>query len=228
MQQGQSKKSIKFPVTMMQTPNNAVTPIEHLAASDPAMAALINRIGPVDLHPRRLPPFQSIIHAIIHQQLSGTVAKAIYSRFIALFGNGDFPKPEEIIDIDFELMKTAGLSKPKTTYIKEVAKMAIIGIVPSLKECDRLADNEIKERLLKIKGVGPWTVEMLLIFNLGRPDILPIHDLGVRKGFQIAYRKRRLPALEQLDRFGKKWAPYRTYATLYLWAAADFIKLNEW
>ena len=106
--------------------------------------------------------------------------------------------------------------------------MALTGMVPTLGECDKLSDDEIKDQLVKIKGVGPWTAEMLLIFNLGRLDVLPIHDLGVRKGFQIAYKKRKLPTPDQLKRFGRKWKPYRTMATLYLWRAVDFINLNEW
>ena len=202
--------------------------LNNLANTDPSMTDLIKKIGPIELQPRRLPPFQSIIHAIIHQQLSGHVAKSIYNRFVSIFGNGKFPTPEEIKNIDFEIVRGAGLSKSKTTYIKEVAEMELMGVVPSLKECDKLSDNEIKNRLTKIKGVGVWTVEMFLIFNLGRPDVLPIHDLGVRKGFQIAYKKRKLPTPEQLERFGKKWKPYRTIATLYLWGAVDFKELNEW
>ena len=106
--------------------------------------------------------------------------------------------------------------------------MTLIGMIPSIEECDKLSDDEIKDKLTNIKGVGPWTVEMFLIFNLGRLDVLPIHDLGVRKGFQIAYKKRNLPTPEQLERFGKKWKPYRTIATLYLWGAVDFKELNEW
>lgn len=199
-----------------------------LAKIDPVMSKLIKHLGPIKLRPRRLPPFQSIIHAIIHQQLSGNVAKAIFNRFIALSGNGKFPTPKEIINMSSETMRGAGLSKSKTIYIKEVAEMALNGSIPSLKECNKLSDAEIKDLLIKIKGVGPWTVEMLLIFNLGRPDILPIHDLGVRKGFQLAYKKRKLPTPEQLEKHGKKWTPYRTMATLYLWGAADFVNLNEW
>lgn len=199
-----------------------------MAKIDPVMAKLIKHVGPIDLQPKRLPPFQSIIHAIIHQQLSGHVAGAIYNRFISLFGKGKFPTPEQIKEIDFEIMRGAGLSKSKTVYIKEVAEMVLVGIVPSLKECDKLSNIEIKERLTKIKGVGPWTVEMLLIFNFGRLDVLPIHDLGVRKGFQLAYKKSKLPTPEQLERFGRKWKPYRTIATLYLWGAADFLNLSEW
>lgn len=192
------------------------------------MARLIKKIGPIKLKPRRLPPFQSIIHAIIHQQLNGKVARVIFDRFVALFGNGNFPTPEEVINIDFETMRGVGLSRSKAKYIKGLAEKSLMGGVPLIKECDRLSDKEIKDRLTEIKGIGPWTVEMLLIFNFGRPDILPIHDLGVRKGFQIAYKKKELPTPEQLERFGRKWKPYRTMATLYLWGAVDFVNLNEW
>ena len=202
--------------------------LKNLSKIDPVMSKLINHIGPIDLKPRRLPPFQSIIHAIIHQQLSGHVAGAIYNRFISLFEKGNFPTPAEIINMDPEILRGSGLSKAKTIYVKSVAEMALNGSIPSLKECDKLTDEELKEQFMKIKGVGPWTVEMLLIFNLGRLDVLPIHDLGVRKGFQLAYKKRKLPTPEQLERYGRKWKPYRTIATLYLWGAADFINLNEW
>lgn len=200
----------------------------NLATIDPVIARLIKQVGPIKLEPRRLPPFQSIIHAIIHQQLSGKVARVIFDRFISLFGNGDFPTPEEVINIDFECMRGVGLSRSKATYIKGLAEMARAGGVPSLEECDQLSNEEIKERLTSIKGIGPWTVEMLLIFNFGRSDILPIHDLGVRKGFQIAYRKSELPTPEKLERFGRKWKPYRTMATLYLWRAVDFVNLDDW
>lgn len=199
-----------------------------LSKNDPVLSKLFKHIGPINLKPRRLPPFQSIIHAIIHQQLSGNVAKAIYKRFISLSENGHFPTPEEIIKMNFNTLRGAGLSKAKTIYVKSVAEMALNGSIPSLKECDKLSNEELKERLMKIKGVGPWTVEMLLIFNLGRLDVLPVHDLGIRKGFQLAYKKRKLPTPEQLEHFGRKWKPYRTIATLYLWGAADFLNLNEW
>jgi len=202
--------------------------LKYLAATDPVISKLIKKIGPINLEPRRLPTFQSIIHAIIHQQLSGKVARVIYDRFIALFKNGDFPMPEQVRNIEIEIMRGVGLSRSKATYIKGLAEMAMMGRVPSIEECDQLNDEEIKDHLTEIKGIGPWTVEMLLIFNFGRPDILPIHDLGVRKGFQIAYKKRELPTPEQLERFGKKWRPYRTMATLYLWRAVDFVNLDKW
>ena len=202
--------------------------LRNLASTDPVISKLIKKIGPINLEPRRLPPFQSIIHAIIHQQLSGNVARVIFDRFVMLFGNINFPTPEEVINIDLESLRGVGLSRSKATYIKGLAEMVLMGRVPSIEECDRLSDEEIKDHLTEIKGIGPWTVEMLLIFNFGRPDILPIHDLGVRKGFQIAYKKRELPTPKQLERFGRKWKPYRTMATLYLWRAVDFVNLEGW
>jgi 3-methyladenine DNA glycosylase/8-oxoguanine DNA glycosylase len=181
--------------------------------TDPVMAGLIDQVGPLDLRPRRLTPFQSLTRAIIYQQLSGKAA--------ALFGDHSFPTPEAVLESSLERLREAGLSRPKARYILGMAQQALDGLIPTLDHCDRLTDAEILERLTAIKGVGRWTVEMLLIFNLGRPDVLPVHDLGVRKGFQFAYRKRRLPEPDQLERFGRRWAPYRTTAAWYLWRAVD-------
>jgi len=185
------------------------------------MAQLVDRFGAPNLKPRRLPPFQALAHAIIHQQLSGAAAGTILKRFVALFDGDSFPPPHEVIRLDVDRLRTAGLSRPKAHYIRDLAQKAMDGVVPSLKECDSLSDAELLERLTSIKGVGRWTVEMLLIFNLGRPDVLPVHDLGVRRGFKVAYRKRNAPTPEQLDRFGVRWSPYRSTAAWYLWQAAD-------
>jgi DNA-3-methyladenine glycosylase II len=185
------------------------------------MARLIERIGPAKLRPRRLPPFQSLVHAIIHQQLNGKAAGTILGRFLALFGGDGFPAPEAVLNHSPERLRSAGLSRPKTSYVLGIAQKAMDGHIPTLDECDRMTDAEILERLTSIKGVGRWTAEMLLIFNLGRPDVLPVHDLGVRKGFQVAYAKRKLPEPDQLARYGARWAPYRTTAACYLWRAAD-------
>ena len=201
--------------------------VANLTEADPVMAELSKRLGPVRLKPRRLPPFQSLAHAIIHQQLSGQAAGTILGRFQALFDGSRFPRPEDVIQADVERLRTAGLSRQKATYIRDLAQKTLDGAVPSLKECDRLTDAEIVARLTSIKGVGRWTVEMLLIFNLGRPDILTVHDLGVRRGFQVAYRKRSIPEPEQLERYGRRWMPYRTTAAWYLWRAADFLQ-GEW
>ena len=201
---------------------------QHLTNADPVMAQLVARLGPPDLKPSRLPPFQSLAHAIIHQQLGSAAAGTILNRFKALFDGNGFPTPAEVIRLDVDRLRSAGLSRQKAHYIRDLAQKSIDGVVPSLRDCDRLTDAELFERLTSIKGVGRWTVEMLLIFNLGRPDVLPVHDLGVRRGFQLAYRKRKLPEPEQLDRYGIRWSPHRTTAAWYLWRAADFLKDGEW
>ncbi len=191
---------------------------EHLSL-DPVMAKLIERIGPIHLRARRVPVFQSLVQAIIYQQLSGKAAETIFNRFVALFG-GPFPSPAQVLDIQPESLRAAGLSNPKTKYVRGVAEKAESGGLPSLADCDDLTDSEIIAKLTELNGVGRWTVEMILIFHLARPDVLPVHDLGVRRGFQIAYR-RKMPEPEQLERFGQTWKPYRTSAARYLWRAVD-------
>jgi DNA-3-methyladenine glycosylase II len=193
----------------------------HLSGVDPVMAQLIARFGDSDREPRRLPPFQSLVHAIIHQQLSGAAAGTILKRFHGLFRGDIFPTPARVMWLNVERLRTAGLSRPKAGYIRDLAQKSIDGVVPTLEECDRLTDAELLERLTSIKGVGRWTVEMLLISNLGRPDVLPVHDLGVRRGFQVAYRKRKPSTPEQLDKYGMRWSPHRSTAAWYLWQAAD-------
>jgi DNA-3-methyladenine glycosylase II len=194
--------------------------IAHLS-SDPVMSELIGRIGSIGLRPRRLPPFQSLAHAIIHQQLNSVAAGTILERFKRLFPDGEFPAPGPVAEASVERLRTAGLSRPKAAYIIDLAKRCNAGLIPSLVDCDSLQDEEIIARLTEIKGIGRWTVEMFLIFNLGRPDVLPVDDLGVRRGFQVAYKKRALPTPEQLAKYGSRWAPHRTLAARYLWRAAD-------
>jgi 3-methyladenine DNA glycosylase/8-oxoguanine DNA glycosylase len=197
--------------------------IEHLK-SDRVMAEVIERIGPLKMRPRRIAPFQSLASAIIHQQLSGKAASTILARFQALFGSGGFPSPLAVAGADVENLRSAGLSRAKAAYIQGLARKTLEGIVPSLEACDSLADEELVQRLTSIKGVGVWTVQMFLIFNLGRPDVFPIDDLGVRRGYQIAFKKRRLPDPAHLHRTGARWAPFRTTAALYLWRTTDFQK----
>ncbi len=192
------------------------------------MAGLIERVGPAKLLPRRLPPFESLVHALIHQQLHAKAAGTILARFHALFGNNGFPTPADVLKASPDRLRSAGLSGPKASYIVGIARHAVDGLIPTLAQCDEMTDAQLLERFTAIKGVGRWTAEMLLIFNLCRPDVLPVHDLGVRKGFQVAYRKRKLPEPEQLERFGLRWAPYRTTAAWYLWRAADFLDGAGW
>jgi DNA-3-methyladenine glycosylase II len=195
--------------------------VEHLKSVDPVLKRLTQKIGPVSVKARRVAVFQSLVQAVIYQQLSGKAADTIFGRFKALFGDGHLPSAEQILAMQPEGLRSAGLSRPKANYVRGIAEMAASGLLPTLAECDELTDVEIVQRLTEMKGVGRWTVEMFLIFNLGRLDVLPVHDLGVRRGFQIAYGKRKMPEPEQLERFGEKWSPYRTVAARYLWRAVD-------
>jgi DNA-3-methyladenine glycosylase II len=194
--------------------------ILHLS-SDPVMSGLIEKVGHIRLRPRRLSPFQSLAQAIIYQQLSGKAAGTILERFKKLFSDDDFPTPAQVAKASVDRLRTAGLSRPKAAYIIGLAQRCETGLIPSLSDCELLDDEEIIVRLTEIKGIGRWTVEMFLIFNLGRPDVLPVGDLGVRRGFQIAHRKRNMPTPEQLAKHGLRWAPHRTHAARYLWRAAD-------
>ncbi|HEY3862377.1 MAG TPA: DNA-3-methyladenine glycosylase 2 family protein [Verrucomicrobiae bacterium] len=194
--------------------------IFHLS-SDPAFSLLIERVGPIRLKPHRHSLFQSLTQAIIHQQLSGKAAGTILERFRLLFPPDAFPAPGQVVKMPLERLRAAGLSRPKAGYILDLAKCCDSGWAPSLDDCDLLDDEAIVAKLTEIKGIGRWTVEMFLIFNLGRPDILPIHDLGVRRGFQNLYRKRKMPEPKRLAEHGRRWAPHRTMAARYLWRAAD-------
>jgi DNA-3-methyladenine glycosylase II len=204
------------------------TAVNHLKSVDPVLERLIRKFGHVRVQARRVPPFQSLIHAIAHQQLNGKAASTILNRFQALFGNGQFPAPEQVLKMHLEKIRSAGFSKAKAVSVQDVAQRASDGFIPTLAQCKKMTDAEIVGRLTEIKGVGRWTAEMFLMFNLGRPDVLPVHDFGVRKGFQVAYNRRQLPEPEQLERFGRKWSPHRSTAALYMYRAADFLKDGEW
>ncbi len=196
--------------------------LSHLRNIDPILGQLIARIGPMTFEPSpERSPFKCLVTSIAHQQLSGKAANTILKRFIDLWPGADFPTPEQVLAVEADRIRAAGFSRPKVSYIRDIAEKTVAGIVPASREIHRMGDEEIVERLTSIKGVGRWTVEMLLIFKLGRPDVLPIHDLGVRKGFARAFRKRKLPAPEQLAKHGERWRPYRTTASWYLWRAAD-------
>lgn len=198
--------------------NNAALSVLNI---DPRMAELIGRVGPLVRAPRRLSPYQSLVQAIVYQQLNGKAAATILGRFKELSSDGKFPSPSFVAALAPEKLRGAGLSRGKARYVRALAERAADGRLPSLKEFDRMTDEQIVQVLTEIDGVGQWTAEMFLIFNLGRPDVLPVGDLGVRRGFQVAYRKRSLPDPEKLRLFGRRWAPFRTTAALYLWEAAD-------
>lgn len=196
--------------------------IKHLSTVDPTLGALITKVGPCGLKPDHArSPFQALVQAVAHQQLNGKAANTILARFIALFPHGKFPTAQEIFDLDMARITGAGFSRAKAGYVKEIARMALAGVVPGKGQIKGLSDDEIIDRLTQIKGVGRWTVEMLLIFSLGRPDVLPVDDFGIRTGFAITFKKRKLPLPQQITRYGQRWKPYRSTASWYLWRAVD-------
>jgi DNA-3-methyladenine glycosylase II len=196
-----------------------------LNAADPELAAWIKRIGPIKLTRRRSrEPFQALLESIAYQQLAGAAAKVIWGRVVALFEAGK-PSPASLMAIEDEKLRGAGLSRSKVAAMKDIAAKALAGAVPDSKSIVRMKAEEIFDRLIQIRGVGPWTVEMLLIFTLARPDIMPASDYGVRKGLQVLQRKRKMPTPKQVEKFALRWRPHRTTAALYLWRIADAAKL---
>lgn len=196
--------------------------VRHLKRADPALAALISRVGPCRLQLRTSPhPFDALLRAIVFQQLSGKAAATIYGRFAALFSRQQGISPAHLLELSDAALRKAGLSRNKVLAVRDLALKTQQGVVPHMGGLAALSDDEIVARLTTVRGIGRWTVEMLLIFTLGRPDVLPVDDLGVRKGFRAAYGMRKLPATSTLVRAGKGWVPYRSVASWYLWRAAD-------
>jgi len=201
---------------------------KHLSKNDPVMRRLIREHGRCALVPEtRRSPFQSLVQAVAHQQLNGTAANTILMRFIKLFPGRRFPKPEDLANVTDEQIRACGFSFAKIKAIRDIAEKTLSGVVPSSREIVKLSDDEIIERLTEVRGVGRWTVEMLLIFQLGREDVLPADDFGVRNGFRIAYKKRELPKPKALLAHGKRWRPHGTTAAWYLWRAADAAKKKK-
>lgn len=196
--------------------------LQYLSKNDPVMRRLIRAHGACELQPKlRRSPFQSLAMAIAHQQLNGTAANTILRRFIKLFPGRRFPRPEDLERVDDDAIRGAGFSRAKVAALRDLAAKALDGTVPSSRLIKKLDDAEIIARLTEVRGVGQWTVEMLLIFQLGRPDILPVDDFGVRNGFRHAYGLPDLPKPKELLAHGERWRPHRTTAAWYLWRAAD-------
>jgi len=200
--------------------------LQHLSRTDPVMRRIIRAIGPCTLEPHRLgwTPFQALVRAVVYQQLHGRAAKAILDRFVALFDARGFPSPAAVLAVDPRRMRRVGLSRAKVRAIKDIARKAAAGVVPTRRAAARLSDDELVERLTAARGVGRWTVEMFLIFTLGREDVLPVDDFGVREGYRVAYGLRKQPQPKALLAVGERWRPHRTTAAWYLWRAADRAK----
>lgn len=197
-------------------------PKQHLAATDPRLAALIARAVPFVLPQKKLVrPFDALAESIVYQQLSGKAAATIFGRVRALFPRRKWFAPELIIATPDEKFRAAGLSGSKTMAIKDLAAKTLDGTVPTRAALERMSDEEIIARLTKVRGIGRWTVEMMLLFDLGRLDVWPVDDYGVRKGYAKTFRKKELPKPKELHAIGEQWRPYRSVAAWYFWRALD-------
>lgn len=206
-----------------------------LSAADPKLGKLIERAGPFTLRlAAQQSPFEALAEAIIYQQLHGRAAATIHARMLASFeplcGLGNHPSPQHLLDCPNEQLRSAGLSKNKMLALRDLAAKTLDGTVPTLAVIKKMSDDNIIEHLTQVRGIGRWTVEMLLIFRLGRPDVLPVDDYGVRKGFALTFLRLKptqkvtpdlLATREQMERRGKKWAPWRSIASWYMWRACD-------
>lgn len=166
-------------------------------------------------------PYEALLQAIAYQSISGKAAATIFGRVKVLGANGRAPTPERMLAIRTPVLRRTGLSGAKVLAMKDLAKKTLGGVVPTLARARAMSDDELVERLVSVRGIGVWSVEMFLIFRLGRPDVLPVHDLGVRKGWSVTYGKKHMPTAKELLAFGERWRPYRTVASWYMWRAFE-------
>ena len=186
------------------------------------MAELIARSRRYNITPTvSIRPFDALAESIAYQQLSGKAAATIFGRVRALYPKRKWLDPEQLLATPDQTLRAAGLSRAKTAALKDLAAKTIDGTVPSARALIRMSDDEIIMRLTTVRGIGRWTVEMLLLFDLGRPDVWPVDDYGVRKGFAKTFGRRKLPTPKQLMKLGEKWRPYRSVAAWYFWRALD-------
>jgi DNA-3-methyladenine glycosylase II len=198
--------------------------INHLRRCDERLGEWIDRIGALQMPvPEAREPYVALLETIAHQQLAGAAARSIWARVIGLFDDGVLC-PRRLADMSEEHLRSAGLSRSKASAMRDICGRVNAGKIPDAVQIKQLSDADIYAQLMEIRGVGTWTVDMLMMFTLRRPDIMPVTDYGVRKGFQVLYRKRKLPTPKQLEKFSEKWRPYRSVAALYLWRIADTTK----
>jgi DNA-3-methyladenine glycosylase II len=204
--------------------------LQQLAVADAKLGTLIERIGPFKLRVKSThSPFEALLEAILYQQLHASAARAILGRLLSLFGDLH-PQPEQLLAVPDEMLRAAGLSQGKLLSLRDLAAKTLDGTVPPLATIRRLSDAEIVERLSQVRGIGTWTAEMLLMFRLGRPDVFPGTDYGIRKGYLVTFGKVKagkpisidmLPKPEQMERRAARWKPWRSVASWYLWRAAE-------
>lgn len=196
-------------------------------AADPVMGPVVKQVGAFTLKPIKREPYEALVRAIAHQQVHGRAAEAMLNRLIAHFPGEDFPTPTGILAMEDGALRACGFSGAKVAAILDIAHKSVGGLVPTRRAAARLPDEELIARLVALRGVGRWTVEMLLIFTLGRPDILPVDDFGVREGYRHAAGLDAQPKPKELAAIGQAWAPFRSAAAWYLWRAADLAKENR-
>ncbi|MGB6198602.1 MAG: hypothetical protein WBF35_03535 [Candidatus Acidiferrales bacterium] len=206
--------------------------IRHIKRVDPRFARVIEqivqRVGRFNIKPSgHAGPFEALLRSIFYQQLNGKAAATILGRFKDRFGGGQMPSPAQTLAATAPQLRSVGLSRQKIAAIRDLSQKALDGTVPTQAEIELLSNEEIIERLTVVRGVGVWTVEMLLISHLGRPNVLPVSDFGVRKGFQLAFGKRRMPTPKELGGYGERWHPYRTVASWYLWRASEQLRAKK-
>jgi len=197
--------------------------LAHLSRADAVLAGLIRAVGTQRREARAgdCHPFETLAQAIAHQQLNGTAANSILKRLVDSCGQGAFPTPQMILAAPVERLRAAGFSFAKIAALKDLAQKTLAAVVPDAATLQQWSDEEIIARLTQVRGIGRWTVEMLLMFQLGRPDVLPVDDFGVRAGFRAAYGLRRMPRPKALAAWGERWKPYRSTAAWYLWRALE-------
>jgi DNA-3-methyladenine glycosylase II len=196
--------------------------LRHLRGCDEQLKELIEACATFQIDVEEgQSPYEVLLEAITYQSISGKAAATIWGRVKALGENGRPPSPEQMVRMPVRKLRKAGLSGAKAAGMKDLAKKTLAGIVPTHDQALLLSDEELVERLVSVRGIGAWTVEMFLIFRLGRPDVLPIHDLGVKKGWSVAYGKKHMPTPKELLKFGERWRPYRTVASWYMWRAFE-------
>ena len=200
-----------------------------LGCGDPVMEALVRRVGPLGFEQRRRgrpdDAYGSLVRTIVGQQISTKAARSIYGRLTALFGDNP-PTPEELVSTDEELLRGCGLSRPKVRYLRDLAHRVIFGEL-DLAALHDLSDEEVIQQVVAVKGLGRWSADMFLMFHLGREDVLPVGDLGVRRAVEKEYALAEMPAPAALEELARPWSPHRTLASFYLWESLDAKPLSE-
>lgn len=195
--------------------------VRHLSKADPTLGALMKQVGPFTMQLRHMHnPFEELARNIIYQQIHGNAAAAIHGRVLALLGKKRL-YPQDILDVSDEDLRGTGLSWAKLTALRDLANKTLDGTVPTLARLRRMDDEDIIEHLIQVRGIGRWTVEMLLISKLGRPDVLPVGDFAVRKGFSLMMGMKDLPKPNELSDYGERWRPFRSVASWYMWRAVE-------